>query len=152
DQLNYENEAQIVHVYRKLSNAYLILGKRALNNNKLQEAYDHFKEVDAYSQSGINIKHNLSVLSSRLEKPEEAVNYYEDYLRDQNKLSPENVLILADLYSKAGNSAEQLNTLLDGLDIFPNNKDILFEAINIYADNCYYDAFITSIIVASMLD
>src|SRR5690554_474570 len=152
NQLNYENEAQIVHVYRKLSNAYLILGKRALNNNKLQEAYNHFKEVDAFSKSGINVKHNLSVLSSRLDKSEEAVNYYEDYLKDLNKLSPENVLILADLYSKASNPAEQLNTLLDGLDIFPNNKDILFETMNIYADNGSYDAVIPLISVAYKLD
>src|SRR5690554_6044629 len=151
DQLNYENEAQIVHVYRKLSNAYLILGKRALNNNKLEEAYNYFKEIDEYN-SGINVKYNLSVLSSRLEKPEEAVNYYEDYLKDLNKLSPENVLILADLYSKANNSAEQLNTLLDGLDIFPNNKDILFETMNIYADNGSYDAVIPLISVAYKLD
>lgn len=152
NQLNYENEAQIVYIHRKLSNAYLILGKRALNNNKLQEAYDNFKEVDAFSKSGINVKHNLSVLSSRLDSPEEAVNYYEDYLKSLNKLSPENVLILADLYSKAGNPTEQLNTLLDGLDVFPNNKDILFEAINIYADNGSYDAVVPLISVAHELD
>ncbi|TCK85274.1 tetratricopeptide repeat protein [Albibacterium bauzanense] len=152
NQLNYENEAQIIYIHRKLSNAYLILGKRALNNNKLEEAYNNFKEVDAFSKSGINVKHNLSVLSSRLDKPEEAVNYYKDYLESLNKLSPENVLILADLYSKAGNPTEQLNTLLDGLDVFPNNKDILFEAINIYADNGSYDAVIPLISVAHELD
>jgi len=152
NQLNYENEAQIIHIYRKLSNAYLILGRRALNNNKTQEAYNYFKEVDALSESGINVKHNLSVLSSRLNEPEEAVLYYEDYLQGLNKLSPENILILADLYSKAGNPTEELNALLDGLDIFPTNKDILFKAINIYADNGSYDAIVPLISVAHGLD
>jgi tetratricopeptide (TPR) repeat protein len=152
DQLNYENQAQIIHIQRKLSNAYLILGKRALNNNKLEEAYNHFLEVDAFSESGINVKHNLSVLSSRLDKPQEAVEYYEDYLESLNKLTPANVLILAELYSQAGNPTEQLNTLVDGLDIFPNDKDILFQTINIYADNGSYDAVVPLIDVAIKLD
>src|SRR5690554_4762831 len=152
DQLNYENQAQIIHIQRKLSNAYLILGKRALNNNKLEEAYNHFLEVDAFSESGINVKHNLSVLSARLDKPQVAVGYYEEYLESLNRLTPANVLILAELYSKAGNPTEQLNTLVDGLDIFPNDKDILFQTINIYADNGSYDAVVPLIDVALKLD
>lgn len=152
DQLNYENEAQIVYIYRKLSNAYLILGKRALNNNKLEDAFKNFKEVDTFDKSGINVKHNLSVLSSRLDKPQEAVNYYEEYLKTLNKIQPDNFLILADLYSKAGNPNKQLSTLLDGLDAFPKNKDILFQAINIYADNGSYDAVIPLINLAHELD
>lgn len=142
EQLNYENEAQITYIHRKLGNAHLILGRRALNNNKYDEAYNHLKQVDTLTKGDINVKHNLSVLASQLEKPEEAIKYYNAYLENKGNTAPGDVLILADLYNKAGNQNERLNTLLTGSDSYPDNKDILFQIINIYAANGSYDAVV----------
>jgi len=151
-QLNYENEAQLVYIHRKLANANLILGTKALKNNKYDEAYNYFREVDKLSAGDIKVKHNLSVLSSRLNKPEEAINYYKEYLETSGPLKAEDVLILADLYAKAGNPNEQLNTLLNGRDYFPEDKSILFQVINIYAENGSYDAVIPLIDEAYKLE
>lgn len=142
EQLNYENEAQITYIHRKLGNAHLILGRRALNNNKYDEAYNHLKQVDTLAGGDINVKHNLSVLASRLEKPEEAIKYYNSYLENKGTTEVGDVLIIADLYNKAGNQNERLNTLLTGSDSYPDNKDILFQIINIYAANGSYDAVV----------
>lgn len=142
EQLNYENEAQITYIYRKLGNAYLILGRRALNNNKYDEAYSHFKQVDTLSQGDIKVKRNLSALASELKKNEEAINYYNEYIENSGSTNAEDVLILADLYNTAGNQNERLSVLLSGSDSFPDNKDILFQIINIYAENGSYDAVV----------
>jgi len=142
EQLNYENEAQITYIHRKLGNAHLILGRRALNNNKYEEAYNHLKQVDTLSKGDIKVNHNLSVLASQLEKDEEAINYYNAYLENKGTSSAEDVLILADLYKKAGNQNERLNVLLTGSDSYPDNKDILFQIINIYSGNGSYDAVV----------
>lgn len=139
DQLNYENGAQLRYVDRKLANAYLILGNRALKNNKAEEAYKYFKEIESL-KGEIKVNHNLSVLSSTLNKPDEAIDYYKKYLEKSGSLKVEDVLILANLYSKAGKDNDQLNTLLNGRDVFPENKDILFQIINIYTANGSYDA------------
>ena len=151
-QLNYENEAQLIYVNRKLANANLILAKRALNNNKFPEAFAYFKEVDDLSKGDIQVKHNLSVLSSRLNKHQEAIDYYKQYLETSGPIKAEDVLILADLYAKAGDSNEQLNTLLNGRDYFPGDKNILFQIINIYAGNGSYDAVVPLIDEAYKLE
>lgn len=142
EQLNYENEAQITYIHRKLGNAHLILGRRALNNNKYEEAFNHFKQVDTLSKGDIKVKHNLSVLAAQLGKGDEAIKYYNGYLENKATSGPEDVLILADLYNKAGNQNERLNVLLTGSDAYPDNKDILFQIINIYAGNGSYDAVV----------
>ena len=142
EQLNYENEAQITYIHRKLGNAHLILGRRALNNNKYEEAFNHFKQVDTLSKGDIKVKHNLSVLAAQLGKGDEAIKYYNGYLENKATSGPEDVLILADLYNKAGNQNERLNVLLTGSDAYPDNKDILFQIINIYAGKGAYDAVV----------
>src|SRR5690606_33704558 len=129
-----------------------ILATRALNNNKFPEAYGYFKEVDDLSKGDIQVKHNLSVLSSRLDKHQEAIDYYKQYLETSGPLKAEDVLILADLYEKAGDVNEQLNTLLNGRDYFPGDKNILFLIINIYAGNGSYDAIVPLIDEAYKLE
>ncbi|WP_157970346.1 tetratricopeptide repeat protein [Albibacterium indicum] len=142
EQLNYENEAQITYIHRKLGNAHLILGRRALNNNKYEEAYNHLKQVDTLSRGDIQVNRNLAVLASQLEKNDEAIHYYNAYLESKDNASAEDILIMADLYNKTGNQNERLNVLLSGSDSYPDNKDILFQIINIYAGNGSYDAVV----------
>jgi len=151
-QLNYENEAQLIYINRKLANANLILANRALKNNKFPEALAYFKEVDSLSKGDIKVKHNLSVLTSRLNKHQEAIDYYKQYLETSGPLKAEDVLILANLYAKAGDFNEQLNTLLNGRDHFLEDKNILFQIINIYAGNGSYDAIIPLIDEAYKLE
>src|SRR5690606_4472193 len=49
-QLNFENEAQLIYINRKIAHGYLILGKKALSKNEFQAAYDHYKQVDSFGR------------------------------------------------------------------------------------------------------
>src|SRR5690606_6070931 len=89
-QLNYENATKLIYIHRKLANAHLILANRSLNNNKYEEAYNHFKEVDSFGKGEINVNLNLSVLSSRLKRNDEAITYYNRYLEGISQLKPDN--------------------------------------------------------------
>src|SRR5690554_998864 len=72
-QLNDENEAQLIYINRKIAHGYLILGKKALSKNEFQAAFDHFRQVDSIGKGDINVKRNLSVISSKLNQHEEAI-------------------------------------------------------------------------------
>lgn len=141
-QLNFENAPQLTYINRKLANANLILATRAIKGNKTEDALNYFKEVDRLSEGDIKVKYNLSVLSSKLGRHGDAVNYYKQYLETSGPIKVADVLLLSDLYAKAGNNNEQLNTLLNGRDYFPEDKNILFKIINIYAANGSYDAIV----------
>ena len=141
-QLNFENEAQLIYINRKIAHGYLILGKKALSKNEFQAAYDHYKQVDSFGRGDINVKRNLSVISAKLGKHEEAINFYKQHLDRSLSISAADYLILADLFKNAGKPNEQLNTLLNGRDAHPSDKNILFQIINIYAANGSYDAVV----------
>jgi len=141
-QLNFENEAQLIYINRKIAHGYLILGKKALSKNEFQAAYDHYKQVDSFGRGDINVKRNLSVISAKLGKHEEAIDFYKQHLDRSLSISAADYLILADLFKNAGKPNEQLNTLLNGRDAHPSDKNILFQIINIYAANGSYDAVV----------
>ncbi len=150
--LNFENENQILYIRRKIAHAYQINATRAMNNNDYQAAFDNFVQVDVFSNNEINVKNNLAALSERLGKKELAIKYYKDYLDSQSQIKPEYFLTMSRLYSEAGNDTEAINSLLSGLDIYPNNKDILFQVINTYSNKGVYDAVVPLIDEAISLD
>src|SRR5690606_20479659 len=142
DNLNFENENQILYIRRKIAHAYQINATRALNNNDYQAAFDNFVQVDAFSNSEIQVKNNLAALSEKLDKKELAVKYYKEYVDSQNQKKPVYFLTLSRLYSEVGNNNDAINTLLTGLDIYPDNKNILFKIITTYSDKGVYDAVV----------
>src|SRR5690606_6076251 len=152
DNLNFENENQILYIRRKIAHAYQINATRALNNNDYQAAFNSFVQVDAFSNGEIQVKNNLAALSEKLDKKELAIKYYKEYVDGQNQKKPKYFLTLSRLYSETGNDNDAINTLLSGLDIYPNNKNILFEVINIYSDKGIYDAVVPLIDEAISLD
>lgn len=152
DDLNFENENQIIYIYRKITLAHQINANRALKNNNYQLAFDNYLQVDSFSNDEIDVKHNLAVLSEKLEKNELAIKYYKEFMERQNQLKAEHFLIMARLYAEVGDHNEEINTLLNGLDIYPKNKDILFRIINLYSDKGAYDAVVPLIEEAIALD
>lgn len=152
DNLNFENESQILYIRRKIAHAYQINATRAMNNNNYQAAFDSFVQVELFSNGEILVKNNLAALSDKLGKKELAIKYYKEFMDSQNQMKPQYFLILSKLYSETGNNNEAINTLLTGLDIYPKNKDILFQVINIYSDKGVYDAVVPLIDEAISLD
>jgi len=139
DQLNFENQTQLDYLKKKIASAYLIKANRALTNNNYQDAYNLFLKVKEYNPT-TNTKHNLALLSERLDKKEEAVQYYKELTADKSTARPGHFLRLTTLYLANGDSNAAQNTLLAGRKFFPDNKDLLFELINLYAANGAYDA------------
>src|SRR5690606_3509308 len=141
-QLNFENGPQLIYINRKIAHGHLILGRKALGKNEFQVALEHYKQVDSFAKGDINVKRNLSAISSKLGRHQEAIDYYKEHLDRSLSISAADYLILADLFKDAGKPNEQLNTLLNGRDAHPSNKNILFQIINIYAANGSYDAVV----------
>lgn len=141
EQLNYENEAQINYLKKRLAAAYLLRANRALTNNDYENAYKLFFKVDKYNE-GANVQHNLALLSERLGKNEEAIGLYKQFVENKNTARPSYILTLASLYLKAGDNNAAQNVLLKGREYFPTNKDVLFALLNLYASNGAYDAVV----------
>ncbi len=142
EDFNYVNSGQIMYVRRKIAHAYQIMATRALTNNNYQVAFDNFVEVDAFSNGQLMVKRNLAVLSEKLGKKDLAVQYYKDFMDNENQLKPEYYLTMSRLYAENGNKNDELNTLLAGRDNYPKDKNILFKIINIYANNGSYEAVV----------
>lgn len=135
---NYENEQQIRYVRKNLANAYLMLARRALSNNKYQEAFTNLKLVDTYNDGALQVKHNLAVVSEKLGKTPEAIKYYTAFMEQESEAKPQYALILARMYQKTGQDSEALKVLQQARDLFPDNRDILFTILNVLADNGSY--------------
>lgn len=141
DQLNYENEAQITYLKKRLANAYLIRANRALINNSYEDAYKLFTKVDSYSD-GDSVKHNLAFISEQLDRKDEAIKFYSDFVKDKSTAKPNYILTLAKLHLNNDDNNAAQNVLLKGRGFFPTNKDILFALLNLYAGNGAYDAIV----------
>lgn len=152
DNLNFENENQILYIRRKIAHAYQINATRAMNNNDYQAAFDNLVQVDAFSNGEIHVKNNLAALSEKLGKKELAIKYYKEFMDSQDQIKPKYFLSMSRLYSETGNNNDAINTLLTGMDIYPDNKDILFRVIDIYSNKGVYDAVVPLIDDAISLD
>ncbi|GAA4779457.1 hypothetical protein GCM10023231_02790 [Olivibacter ginsenosidimutans] len=140
-QLNFENEAQINYLKKRLATAYLIKANRALINNNYEEAYNMFSKVNLYNTEA-NVNHNLALLSERLGKKDEAIHLYNDFIKDKSSAKPGYILTLSRLYLEEGDNNAAQNVLIKGRTFFPTNKDILFALLNLYASNGAYDAVV----------
>lgn len=141
DQLNFENEAQINYLKKRLANAYLLRANKALLNNNYEDAYTLFSKVDLYSD-GDSVKHNLAFISEQLDRKDEAIKFYSDFVKDKSTAKPSYILTLAKLYLNNDDNNAAKNILLKGREFFPTNKDILFQLLNLYASSGAYDAIV----------
>lgn len=141
EQLNYENEAQINYLKKRIAAAYLIRANRALTNNNYEEAYNLFEKVNHYNSTE-NTRHNLALLSERLDRPDDAIKLYSDFIQNKSSAKPNYILTLAKIYLNKGDNNAAQNVLLKGREYFPTNKDILFALLNLYAGNGAYDAIV----------
>lgn len=141
DQFNSENGAQVEYLKKRLATAYLIKANRALTNNNYDEAYKLFGKVDEYSDD-ITAKHNLALLSDRLERKDDAIKFYTNFIQDKSQARPSYILTLSKLHLDEGDDNAAKNVLLKGREFFPTNKDILFALMNLYAANGAYEAVV----------
>lgn len=142
ENLNFENAPQIKYSYNKLASGHLIRAKRELKNNQLKEAFRSFKLVDSLGRGEIKVKHNLAVLSERLDDLPAAISYYTGLVENRATAEREYVLALAQLHLNNGDLNATKNTLLKGREYYPKDRDILFKLMNLYASNGNYEVII----------
>ena len=141
-QLRHEHETEINYIKRSLANAYLIKANRAVTNANYEEAFHQYHKVDSISGAAIDVKHNLAVLSTKTGGVDNAIKRYQTFISQRETSSPIYIRELAELYRTQNDSRSRLNTLLTGRDQFPENKEILFELINLYLANESYSAIV----------
>ena len=133
-----ENQAQLQYIRKNMANAYLHLSQKALSNNKYAEALENLKQVDHYNDGTLQVKHNLAVISRKLGKVQEAINYYTEFMEAEAEVKPEYYMILSKMYLDLQQDSEALRVLQSGKQLFPDNREILFTILNVCADNGSY--------------
>lgn len=131
-QLLFENEPEINHAKRNITNGHLIKANHALKKQNWDEAYFRFKKVDSLDNKNFSVKYNMAVISNHLEKYDEAIKYYQALMDNPRTANSNYLQAMADIYEKQGKQNELLTVLRTGRDLFPKNKDILFRLINEY--------------------
>lgn len=142
DKLNFQNEPKINYIKQRIANAYLINANRALNNNNFKDAFGYFNKVDSYAGGDSTVRYNLAVISEKLNQQEQAIQFYQDFLSTRETAKPAYVLRLANIHLNLKDNNAARNVLSQGRTYFPNNKDILFKLINVYANSGIYDAIV----------
>lgn len=151
-QLRFENEPEIKHAIRNLANGQLIVANRALQKGDNEEAYKRFLKVHEIAAGTYDVRHNLAILNHRLGKDEEAVTHYQELLRDPKTAKPSYFHALANIFESQSKDMQLLNILVDGHEMYPNNKNILFRLINTYNQKQAFEAIVPLAEYALKLD
>lgn len=120
-QLSFENEPEINHIIRNLSNGHLIMGNKALQKKDLAQAYNQFRIVDSLDAKTYNVRNNLAVLSDQLGFTNEAIERYESLTSIQRTSKPAYIHNLADLYENQERKSNLIRTLERGYRRRPGN-------------------------------
>ena len=139
--LNYEHETEIDYIKKQLANAYLIRANRALKEFDYEKAYDSYRWADSLSSNTAPlVGHNLAVLSQRMGYRSRAIGFYEQLIKNKKTTLPSYYLALSTFFENEGDTKKSLEIIKEGRRDFPNNEDLLFKEINIYADNGDYNS------------
>lgn len=148
--LNEENEMEIAHVNKQLSQAYLLRANKQLVAENYEEALEAYEHVDSMDYDDIAITHNMAILNEKLGNTEDAILLYEKLIDEKPK--PEYYLILANLYETDGQVNEMLRVLQIGSQKYPAYRDLVFKQVNTYVNNENYSAVINVIDEALKFD
>jgi len=135
---------EINYIHQNLIAAYIYKANKEIVENKYADAYQSYLEVENLGKSSEDVIYNLALLASQAGKTNEAISYYSKLIKDTEANAPK-YLELAELYKRNKDMQKYLSTLENARVKFPDNKQILFQLIEIYNINKSYPA-ITPII------
>lgn len=116
-----------------LSQAFINLGVKEFNNQNLAKAKE-------YSEKSIEVNiflgrvdtlgmFNAALTSERLGQTDDAIKYYTS-LTKINYGGAQIYLYLGDLYLKKGDTAKKMEVIKDGLEVYPEDTDLLKEELS----------------------
>lgn len=149
DKDSYSNELN--YVKQNLTAAYIYKANQELAAEKFEDAYQSYLEVNKLGTNTTAVINNLAQLASRAGKLEEAITYQKQVIAETDA-DAEKYLELADLHKRKNDLQAYLTTLETARSKFLNNKQILFQLIEIYADNKSYSAIVPIIDQALQMD
>ncbi|GGH17646.1 hypothetical protein FAZ19_12335 [Sphingobacterium alkalisoli] len=136
---NFQGEVR--YIKQNLAAAYIYKANKSIENQKLEEAYADFLQVQKLGSKGEDVTYNLALLATQTNKIDDAIVYYKK-LVDSTDADASKYLELADLYHKKGENQLYLNTLQAARTKFLNNKNVLFQLVEVYAQNKSYAAIV----------
>ncbi len=137
-------ETEINYIHQNLIAAYIYKANKEIVEKKYADAYQSYLEVEKLGTKTSDVIYNLALLASQAGKTKEAILYYSELTKD-TEADATKYLELAELYKKNKDMQQYLSTLETARTKFPENKQILFQLIEIYSLNKTFGA-ITPII------
>ncbi|WP_246229321.1 tetratricopeptide repeat protein [Sphingobacterium shayense] len=136
-----EYQSEIKYIKQNLAAAHLFKANKALEKQDYASAYDSYLRIKGLNIATYDVTYNLALLASQTEQYEAAVDYYKQVLKQADPV-PEYFLELADIYRKLGDKQAELNTLQTARTMFPENKPVLMNLIQVFAKNNEYKAIV----------
>lgn len=139
DKESYSNELN--YVTQNLTAAYIYKANQELAAQKFEDAYQSYLEINKLGTNTPAVIYNLAQLASRAGKLDEAITYQKQIVADTD-VNAEQYLELADLYKRKNDMQAYLSTLETARSKYLDNKQILFQLIEIYGENKSYAAIV----------
>lgn len=133
------HETEINYIHQNLIAAYIYKANKEIVEKKYADAYQSYLEVEKLGTNTEDVIYNLALLASQAGKTKEAISYYSKLIKD-TEADANKYLELAELYKKNKEEQQYLSILETARTKFPQNKQILFQLIEIYNANKSYGA------------
>ncbi len=139
DLQNYASEAK--YVKQNLAAAHIFQANKALGKQDYTGAYNSYMKVRQLNIANYDVTYNLALLAVQTKQFDAAVGYYDQILKTGDP-SAERYLELVNIYKELGNKQAVLNTLQTARTKFPENKAVLMNLIQEFAQNTEYKAIV----------
>ncbi|MBE8720451.1 hypothetical protein C4F40_06915 [Sphingobacterium sp. Ka21] len=139
DLSNFQGELD--YIKQNLAAAYIYKANKSIESENFEDAYSDFLQVEKLGSKGEDVTYNLALLASQTDKIDDAIFYYKKLI-DNTDADAGKYLELANLYHKKSENQLYLNTLQTARTKFLDNKDVLFQLVEVYAQNKSYAAIV----------
>ncbi|PRD57364.1 hypothetical protein C5749_00680 [Sphingobacterium gobiense] len=134
---NYASESN--YIKQNLAASHIYKAKKALEKKDYAGAYESYLKVKDLNIRNYDVTYNLALLASQTEQYDAAIRYYNDLL-GKGDAPVEYYLELAEIHKRNGDNQAILNTLHEARTKFPENKQVLLNLIQLFAQNNEYKA------------
>jgi tetratricopeptide (TPR) repeat protein len=144
-------ESELNYITQNLTAAYIFKANRELADKKYEEAYQSYLEVNKLGTNTEAVIYNLAQLANQAGKLDDAIGYQKQIIENTDA-DAEKYLELADLYKRKKDMQSYLTTLENARTKFVDDKQILFQLIEVYAQNKSYSAIVPIVDQALQLE
>ncbi len=134
---NYTAELQ--YIEQNLAAAHIYKAKKALEKEDYAGAFQSYLEVKELDIPNYDVTYNLALLATQTQQYDAAITYYSNLLK-RGDAPVEYYLELAHVYKLNSDSQGVLNTLHEARTKFPENKEVLMNLVQLFAQRNEYKA------------